>query len=137
LIQSRPYNSSHRWSAVADLHTSPVITIDIQQNVIGAALLPGVAAAPPAAPPAALGRFISTLPGVVNKSGAALSLFHFQNNESVHNARVAITNQSQFRRCSPATAAAFGLPPSPSLVSFVQLERMDGVPQLLHVFGEV
>jgi hypothetical protein len=31
LIQSRPYNSSHRWSAVADLHTSPVITIDIQQ----------------------------------------------------------------------------------------------------------
>jgi hypothetical protein len=33
LIQSRPYNSSHRWSAVADLHTSPVITIDIQQKV--------------------------------------------------------------------------------------------------------
>jgi hypothetical protein len=32
LIQSRPYNSSHRWSAVADLHTSPVITIDIQQK---------------------------------------------------------------------------------------------------------
>jgi hypothetical protein len=32
LIQSRPYNSSHRWSAVADLHTSPVIIIDIQQN---------------------------------------------------------------------------------------------------------
>jgi hypothetical protein len=29
LIQSRPYNTSHRWSAVADLHTSPVITIDI------------------------------------------------------------------------------------------------------------
>jgi hypothetical protein len=32
LIQSRPYNSSHRWSAVADLHTSPIITIDIQQE---------------------------------------------------------------------------------------------------------
>jgi hypothetical protein len=32
LIKSRPYNSSHRWSAVADLHTSPVITIDIQQK---------------------------------------------------------------------------------------------------------
>jgi hypothetical protein len=34
LIQSMPYNSSHRWSAVADLHTSPVITIDIQQKMI-------------------------------------------------------------------------------------------------------
>jgi hypothetical protein len=31
LIHCKPYNSSHRWLAVADLHTSPVITIDIQQ----------------------------------------------------------------------------------------------------------
>ena len=37
---------------------------------IGAALPPGVTAVPPAA----LGRFISTLPGVVNKSGAALAI---------------------------------------------------------------
>jgi hypothetical protein len=32
LIHCKPYNSSHRWLAVADLHTSPVITIDIQQK---------------------------------------------------------------------------------------------------------
>jgi hypothetical protein len=38
LIQSRPYNSSHRWSAVADLHTSPVITIDIQQHTVDSAI---------------------------------------------------------------------------------------------------
>jgi hypothetical protein len=101
--------------------------------LVGAALHPGVAAAPPAA----LGRFISSLPGVVNKSGAALTLFYFPNNESVHSASIAIRDQPQFRRCSPATAAAFGVPASPSPVSFVQLERMDGVPQVLRGFGEV
>jgi hypothetical protein len=100
---------------------------------LGAAVPPGVAALPPAA----LGRFISTLPGVVNKSGAALTLFHFQNNESVHNAGVEIRAQPQFRRLSEVTAGAFGLAPSPSAVSFVQLERMDGVPQLLRGFCEL
>lgn len=99
----------------------------------GAALPPGVVALPPAA----LGRFISTLPGVVNKSGAALTLFYFQNNEAVHYAGVQIKAQAQFRRWSIVTAAAAGVPPSPSPVSFVQLERMDGVPQLLYGFCEL
>lgn len=93
----------------------------------GAALPPGVVALPSAA----LGRFISTLPGVVN------TLFYFQNNEAVHYAGVQIKAQAQFRRWSVVTAAAAGLPPSPSPVSFVQLERMDGVPQLLYGFCEL
>ena len=99
----------------------------------GAALPAGVVALPPCA----LGRFISTLPGAVNKSGVALTLFHFTNNEAVHYAGVQIRAQPQFRRLSAITAAAFGQPPSPSPVSFLQLERMDGVPQLLHGFCEI
>ena len=99
----------------------------------GAGLPPRVAALPPAA----LGRFISTLPGVVNKSGEALTLFHFQSNHAVHSAGVAVKAQPQFRRVSAVTAAAFGVPPSPSPVSFVQLERMDGVPQVLPGFCEL
>jgi hypothetical protein len=31
-LHGRTYNSSHRWLAVADLHITPVITIDMQQN---------------------------------------------------------------------------------------------------------
>ena len=101
--------------------------------LFGGALPAGVAALPPSA----LGRFISTLPGVVNKSGTALTLFYFVNTEAVHSASFEIKAQPQFCRWSVITAARLGLPPSPSPVSFLQLERMDGVPQLLRGFCEM
>jgi hypothetical protein len=40
LKHCKPYNSSHRWLAVADLHTSPIIIADFQQNVSFSGLCP-------------------------------------------------------------------------------------------------
>lgn len=99
---------------------------------------PGVALpAGVVAPPAALWRFISTLPGVVNKSGTALTLSYFANNETVHNASAEISKRQQFLLVSAATAALTRLVPFPSPVSFLQLDRMDGVPQQLRKFYEL
>ena len=92
----------------------------------GAALPDGVVKTSPAA----LGRFIAQQPGVTSKS-SSFTLFHMDDNETVHRVSSAIKGTRQFLRISAHTAALVGVHPSASPVTFVQLDRMDGRPQML------
>ena len=98
----------------------------------GAALPDGVEKTPPAA----LGRFIAQQPGVTNKS-SSFTLFAMNGNETVHRVKSAITGTRQFLRISAHTAALVGVPPSASPVSFIQLDSVDGRPQMLSNYTDL
>jgi hypothetical protein len=89
-----------------------------------------------AAPPSALGRFISQQPRVTDKSAGGFTLFHLVNNGAVHELGAEIRLQPQFKRVSTATGLLLNVQPAPALVRVVQLDRMDGPPQPLAHFAE-
>ncbi len=98
----------------------------------GAALPVGI----DAAPPHALGRFISRQQGVQDKSHGAFLVFYVDNMENLYHLHGVLQSSNQFRRIGAAIAALFGVPVEPALLRVVTLDNIRGPPRLYLNFNQ-
>mmetsp|Transcript_32404 Transcript_32404/g.50474 ORF Transcript_32404/g.50474 Transcript_32404/m.50474 type:complete len:222 (-) Transcript_32404:282-947(-) len=82
-------------------------------------------------PPFALGRFISSQPGVQDLSHGSMLLFYVENLEFLFWLSSRIQDQRQFRRIGPQVAADFGVAAHEPLIRAYTLDRLRG-PSMLY-----
>jgi hypothetical protein len=87
-----------------------------------------------AAPDRALGKFLAAQPGIVDVSGGHGTVFRGSLSDLTR-AQEALLASRQFRRYSPATAAALGIQPHPPLVLFYLLTALNSPPVHFHSFN--
>ena len=86
-------------------------------------------------PPNSLGGWISTAPGVTEKSLGENMLFHVANNARLHDIPPYLQSQPQFLRRGPVIAAQLGVPVEAALVRFFTLIKLTGPPEEYNHFN--